>query len=393
MVGTVDEIAPPPGVRAIRQAAPRADVYELALRAGHFGLVVGSTSNPITWPTVAAWARWRDGEGELPEGVGEVPDDPAADLVAQRDRIQNRVGYGLELAGAVGAGIARSMVGGVAPHDAQRARARPRGRRLAAAARAPGADPAEHADLARAAGRGAHAARRRRHHVPLRGPRLQRPRGQPADRQRRARADLDRRAPGRARRRADGLAPERAGGGHRAQPARRRRGAAAPRRRHRARGIAGRGAADHRRPRARRAGGRAGHGAHLRARRRRRPARPRAAAHDRHGADRPADGDAAGLVSPQPGPGLGPGVHPLHRRGRLRAHEPDHQPALGHLGVRHRVIGGALARRHRLQRHPALSPVGADDEHRRGDRRAAPGWPWPPTSIRPRSGTRSAATA
>ena len=32
VVGTVDEIAPPAGVRAIRQAAPRADVYELALR-------------------------------------------------------------------------------------------------------------------------------------------------------------------------------------------------------------------------------------------------------------------------------------------------------------------------------------------------------------------------
>ncbi len=113
VVGTVDEIAPPPGVRAIRQAAPRADVYELALRAGHFGLVVGSTSNQMTWPTVAAWARWRDGEGDLPEAVSAVPDDLAADLIAQRDRIQNRVGYGVELAGAVGSGIARTMVGGV----------------------------------------------------------------------------------------------------------------------------------------------------------------------------------------------------------------------------------------------------------------------------------------
>ncbi|HEX3979295.1 MAG TPA: AMP-binding protein [Solirubrobacteraceae bacterium] len=112
VVGTVDEIAPPAGVRAIRQAAPRADVYELALRAGHFGLVVGSTSNQVTWPTVAAWTQWRDGGGELPEGVSEVPDEPAGDLLAQRDRIQNRVGYGLELAGAVGNGIARSMLGG-----------------------------------------------------------------------------------------------------------------------------------------------------------------------------------------------------------------------------------------------------------------------------------------
>ena len=41
VVGTVDDIAPAGGVRAIRQAAPRAEVYELSLHAGHFGLVSG----------------------------------------------------------------------------------------------------------------------------------------------------------------------------------------------------------------------------------------------------------------------------------------------------------------------------------------------------------------
>jgi putative long chain acyl-CoA synthase len=108
VVGTVDAIAPAAGVRAIRLAAPRADVYELALHAGHFGLVVGSTSNRVTWPTVAAWARWRDGEGEEPEGLTEVPDDPSVELAPE---VRNRVGYGLELAGAVSAGITRSMLG------------------------------------------------------------------------------------------------------------------------------------------------------------------------------------------------------------------------------------------------------------------------------------------
>jgi putative long chain acyl-CoA synthase len=107
VVGTVDEIAPPPGVRAIRQAAPRADVYELALKAGHFGLVVGSTSNTITWPTVAAWANWRAGDGELPENLAQVPDDESTNLVPE---VRNRVGYGLELAGGVGTGIARSVL-------------------------------------------------------------------------------------------------------------------------------------------------------------------------------------------------------------------------------------------------------------------------------------------
>jgi putative long chain acyl-CoA synthase len=108
VVGTVDEIAPAAGVRAIRLAAPRADVYELALRVGHFGLVVGSGAKEVTWPTVAQWAQWRDGDGEAPEGLTEVPDEPAAELHPQ---VRNRVGYGLELAGGVGSGITRSMVG------------------------------------------------------------------------------------------------------------------------------------------------------------------------------------------------------------------------------------------------------------------------------------------
>ena len=107
VVGTVDEIAPAAGVRAIRQAAPRADVYELALSAGHFGLVVGSTSNEITWPTVAGWANWRAGSGELPERLTQITDEVGAERTPE---VSNRVGYGLELAGAVGTGIARSAL-------------------------------------------------------------------------------------------------------------------------------------------------------------------------------------------------------------------------------------------------------------------------------------------
>ncbi len=109
VVGTVDEIAPAAGVRAIRLAAPQAEVYELALRAGHFGLVVGSASNTITWPTVARWARWRAGDGELPDEVTPVPDDAASAEVSPE--VRNRMVYGVELAGAVGTGMARSVLG------------------------------------------------------------------------------------------------------------------------------------------------------------------------------------------------------------------------------------------------------------------------------------------
>ena len=108
VVGIVDEIAPAPAVRAIVRAAPRAEVYELALRAGHFGLVVGSLASQTTWPTVAAWTRWRAGEGELPASVKpahaiEDADDPPD--------VGTRLGVGVGLVAGVGAGLARSLAG------------------------------------------------------------------------------------------------------------------------------------------------------------------------------------------------------------------------------------------------------------------------------------------
>ncbi|MFL5822173.1 MAG: AMP-binding protein [Solirubrobacteraceae bacterium] len=107
-VGAVDQLAPAAGVRAIVQAAPRVEAYELDLRGGHFGLVVGSAATELTWPTVAAWARWRDGEGEQPEAI--VPMSQA-DASGVSQPVHSRVGYGLELALAVSGGMARSLVG------------------------------------------------------------------------------------------------------------------------------------------------------------------------------------------------------------------------------------------------------------------------------------------
>jgi putative long chain acyl-CoA synthase len=65
-VGGHDDIARPPAVRAIQRAVPKAETHEVEVKAGHFGLVVGSRSLAETWPTVVEWLRWRDGQGPVP---------------------------------------------------------------------------------------------------------------------------------------------------------------------------------------------------------------------------------------------------------------------------------------------------------------------------------------
>ncbi|MBV8432069.1 MAG: AMP-binding protein [Solirubrobacterales bacterium] len=108
VLGTVDQIAPAAGVRAVVQAAPRAEVYELDIDGGHFGLVVGSAARTRTWPTVAAWAHWRDGEGERPADIRPPAEETSLELA---QTVRNRMGYGIELTVGVGAGIARSVLG------------------------------------------------------------------------------------------------------------------------------------------------------------------------------------------------------------------------------------------------------------------------------------------
>ncbi len=70
-VGERDEMASPAAVRAIHTAAPNAEISEVPVVAGHFGLVVGSESLRLTWPTVSEWVRWRDGQGDVPLALRE----------------------------------------------------------------------------------------------------------------------------------------------------------------------------------------------------------------------------------------------------------------------------------------------------------------------------------
>ncbi len=72
-VGERDTIANENAIRAIRGAAPNAELYEVSMRAGHFGLVVGKQAMAFSWPTVASWVRWREGLGEKPEALRVPP--------------------------------------------------------------------------------------------------------------------------------------------------------------------------------------------------------------------------------------------------------------------------------------------------------------------------------
>ena len=111
VVGTVDEIAPAAGVRAIRLAAPRAEVYELALRRRPLRPRRRLGLDAITWPTVAALgASGARATGSCPRTSPRCPTTTRLrpTLVPQ---VRNRVTYGLELAGAVSTGMARSVLG------------------------------------------------------------------------------------------------------------------------------------------------------------------------------------------------------------------------------------------------------------------------------------------
>ncbi len=107
-VGSRDDIARPHAVRSVADAAPRAELWECGVKAGHMGLVVGSTALAETWPTVAAWMRWREDGAERPAAVvplrsasADVLDEPPPHPAAEAPDDDGERGL-LSLAGTIG---------------------------------------------------------------------------------------------------------------------------------------------------------------------------------------------------------------------------------------------------------------------------------------------------
>ena len=113
-VGEVDDIGQPASVRGIKRASPKADVYEVMIRAGHFGLVVGSKASTITWPTVANWVQWLSGGADRPDNIVPMPDstpDAKESGVAMTSRVMHGVAEVSELAVSIARGASDAVAG------------------------------------------------------------------------------------------------------------------------------------------------------------------------------------------------------------------------------------------------------------------------------------------
>lgn len=104
-VGSSDSIAPPPTVRAIYAAAPYADCYQIKVPAGHFGLVVGSRANEVTWPSVLEWLEWTADQRNLPEAASRLHERP-------NDSVGSAPGDDLRAATGLAWDLSVNLVGG-----------------------------------------------------------------------------------------------------------------------------------------------------------------------------------------------------------------------------------------------------------------------------------------
>jgi putative long chain acyl-CoA synthase len=112
-IGEVDDIGQPASVRGIKRAAPGADAYEVMIRSGHFGLVVGSKAATATWPTVADWVRWLAGQDSRPANITPMQDntaEPDESGVALSARLVHSVAEASEVAISLARGAADAVV-------------------------------------------------------------------------------------------------------------------------------------------------------------------------------------------------------------------------------------------------------------------------------------------
>lgn len=113
-IGEVDDIGQPASVRGIKRAAPTAEVYEAMIRAGHFGLVVGSKAATTSWPTVAGWVLWLAGQDARPTNISpmeETDAEPSESGVALSSRVMHGVAEASGLALSLARGTADAVVG------------------------------------------------------------------------------------------------------------------------------------------------------------------------------------------------------------------------------------------------------------------------------------------
>jgi putative long chain acyl-CoA synthase len=112
-VGEVDDIGQPASVRGIKRAAPNADVYECMIRAGHFGLVVGSKAANLTWPTVAHWVMWLSELDSRPSNIDLMEDwhaEPSETGVAVSARLIHGMAEASSLAASLLRGTAEAVM-------------------------------------------------------------------------------------------------------------------------------------------------------------------------------------------------------------------------------------------------------------------------------------------
>ncbi len=104
-----DAIAPPAAVRAIRQAAPLAPLYEVGMSGGHMGLVSSTSANNVAWPAMADWLKWHDDGGEpqkRPASIAPWNDDWQDESV---DASTQQLSDAADLVGSIVAEMGRTV--------------------------------------------------------------------------------------------------------------------------------------------------------------------------------------------------------------------------------------------------------------------------------------------